>query len=194
MYFSYKLSIGKNIYELIEHFTPCQTAKIGHFFNSSQTVIWPWLLMHFDRITTLFEHQIGLLQSSNICTNKWFVSICTVNFFNISWFWHKKYMQIFMYLYIYKWNYWFEPFHSYFWLLCVTTSRIYVKYTNYASPSSGEAYRDRKLTTNFEFWVEIFCVPTCFHVRIPKPCLSVCSSVRTPRKEITLASSISVLH
>ena len=23
-------------------------------------------------------------------------------------------------------------------------------------------------------WVEIFCVPTCFHVRIPKPCLSVC--------------------
>ena len=44
----------------------------------------------------------------------------------------------------------------------------------YASPTSGEAYRDRQLTTNFEFWVEIFCVPTCFHVRIPKPCLSVC--------------------
>ena len=68
----------------------------------------------------------------------------------------------------------------------------------YASPSSGEAYRDRQLTTNFEFWVEIFCVPTCFHKRIPKPCLSVCPSVcpsvRTPRKEITLASSISVLH
>ena len=60
----------------------------------------------------------------------------------------------------------------------------------YASPSSVEAYRDRRLTTNFELWVEIFCVPTCFHVRIPKPCLSV----RTPRKEITLASSISVLH
>ena len=49
---------------------------------------------------------------------------------------------------------------------------------NYASPSSGEAYRDRQLTTNFEFWVEIFCVPTCFHMRIPKPCLSVCPSVR----------------
>ena len=48
----------------------------------------------------------------------------------------------------------------------------------YASPSSREAYRDRQLTTNFEFWVEIFCVPTCFHIRIPKPCLSV----RTPRK------------
>ena len=47
----------------------------------------------------------------------------------------------------------------------------------YASPTSGEAYRDRQLTTNFEFWVEIFCVPTCFHKRIPKPCLSVCPSV-----------------
>ena len=46
--------------------------------------------------------------------------------------------------------------------------------TYYASPTSGEAYRDRRLTTNFELWVEIFCVPTCFHVRIPKPCLSVC--------------------
>ena len=44
----------------------------------------------------------------------------------------------------------------------------------YGSPTSGEAYRDRQLTTNFELWVEIFCVPTCFHVRIPKPCLSVC--------------------
>ena len=44
----------------------------------------------------------------------------------------------------------------------------------YASPTSGEAYRDRRLTTNFELWVEIFCVPTCFHVRIPKPRLSVC--------------------
>ena len=53
--------------------------------------------------------------------------------------------------------------------------------THYASPTSGEAYRDRRLTTNFELWVEIFCVPTCFHVRIPKPCpsvrLSVCLSV-----------------
>ena len=48
---------------------------------------------------------------------------------------------------------------------------------HYASPSSGEAYRDRRLTTNFELWVEIFCVPTCFHVRIPKPCLSVRLSV-----------------
>ena len=45
---------------------------------------------------------------------------------------------------------------------------------NYASPTSGEAYRNRRLTTNFELWVEIFCVPTCFHMRIPKPCPSVC--------------------
>ena len=65
---------------------------------------------------------------------------------------------------------------------------------HYASPTSGEAYRDRRLTTNFELWVEIFCVPTCFHVRIPKPCLSIRLSVRTPRKDIIIASSISVLH
>ena len=43
----------------------------------------------------------------------------------------------------------------------------------YASPSSREACRDRQLTINFELWVEIFCVPTCFHVRILKQCLSV---------------------
>ena len=36
----------------------------------------------------------------------------------------------------------------------------------YASPSSGEAYRDRQLTPNFELWVEMVCVPTCFHTRI----------------------------
>ena len=58
---------------------------------------------------------------------------------------------------------------------------------HYASPTSGEAYRDRQLTTNFELWVEIFCVPTCFHVRIPKPCLSVRPSVRlsAPREKIS---------
>ena len=54
---------------------------------------------------------------------------------------------------------------------------------NYASPTSGEAYRDRRLTTNFELWVEIFCVSTCFHVRIPKPCPSVC--VSAPREKIS---------
>ena len=47
----------------------------------------------------------------------------------------------------------------------------------YASPSSEEAYRDRRRTTNFDLWVEIICVPTCFHMRISKPCLSVCPSV-----------------
>ena len=54
---------------------------------------------------------------------------------------------------------------------------------SYAPLSSWEAYRDPQLTTNFKLWVEMFCVPTCFHVRIPKLCLSV----RTPRNEITLA-------
>ena len=60
----------------------------------------------------------------------------------------------------------------------LSAKRFFSVYTtkqvsHYASPSSGEAYRDRRLTTNFELWVEFFCVPTCFHVRIPKPCLSV---------------------
>ena len=55
-------------------------------------------------------------------------------------------------------------------------------HNNYASPSSGESYRDRRLTTNFEFWVEIFCMPTCFHMRIPKPCLSVHLSVPREKK------------
>ena len=59
---------------------------------------------------------------------------------------------------------------------------------HYASPTSGEAYRNRRLTTNFELCVEIFCVPTCFHVRIPKPCLSVCPSVRlTPPTPIVMS-------
>ena len=47
----------------------------------------------------------------------------------------------------------------------------------YASPTSREAYRNWRLTTNFELWVEIFCVPTCFHMRIPKTCLSVRPSI-----------------
>ena len=38
----------------------------------------------------------------------------------------------------------------------------------------ASAYINRQLTTNFELWVEILYVPTCFHMRIPKPCLSVC--------------------
>ena len=61
-------------------------------------------------------------------------------------------------------------------ILNLSSSRATIAY--YSSPTSGEAYRDRLLTTNFELWVEIFCVRTCFHMRIPKPCLSVCLSVR----------------
>ena len=57
------------------------------------------------------------------------------------------------------------------------SSSLWGSTSSYASPTSGEAYRDWRLTTNFELWVEIFCVSTCFHVRIPKPCLSVCPSV-----------------
>ena len=37
----------------------------------------------------------------------------------------------------------------------------------YASPSSGDAYNDRQLTTNFELWIKISCAPTYFHIRIP---------------------------
>ena len=72
-----------------------------------------------------------------------------------------------------------------FWSLKVTNMPAI-----YASSSFRDAYSNRQLTPNLELWVEIFCVPTCFHMRIPKSCLSV----RTPRKEITLASSISILH
>ena len=71
--------------------------------------------------------------------------------------------------------------------LCVMCARGLGLLTsnNYASPTSGEAYRNRRLTTNFELWVEIFCVPTCFHMRIPKPCLSVRPSVHlsVPREK-----------
>ena len=61
---------------------------------------------------------------------------------------------------------------------------------NYASPTSGEAYRDRQLTTIFEFWVEIFLCADMFPDEDSKTvsvrlsvCLSVCPSVCTPRKE-----------
>ena len=57
-------------------------------------------------------------------------------------------------------------------VLTISTNKwkAFFQISNYASPSSGKAYKDRQLTTNFEFWVEIFCVPT-------KPCLSVRLSV-----------------
>ena len=47
----------------------------------------------------------------------------------------------------------------------------------YASPSSGEAYRDRRLTTNFELWVEIFLCADMFPCEDSKTvsvCLYVC--------------------
>ena len=68
--------------------------------------------------------------------------------------------------------------HSLCWQNGESLCDVSSHYHYYASPTSGEAYRDRRLTTNFELWVEIFCVSTCFHVKIPKPCLSVCPSVR----------------
>ena len=51
---------------------------------------------------------------------------------------------------------------------------------NYASPSSGEAYRDQQLTPNFELWAEFFCVSTCFH-RITT--LKSCLRLSVPRKK-----------
>ena len=66
-----------------------------------------------------------------------------------------------------------------------------LRYRNYASPSSGDAYCDRQLTLNFEFWVKIFCSDMFPYE--DSEIVTVCPSVRTPRKEITpIASSISV--
>ena len=68
----------------------------------------------------------------------------------------------------------FSSFSLFFFF---TLSLPYILFKLCIPDLRGEAYRDRRLTTNFELWIEIFCVPTCFHVRIPKPCLSVCPSV-----------------
>ena len=54
---------------------------------------------------------------------------------------------------------------------------IIVFWFHYVSPSSGEAYRDRQLTNNFEFWVEFFFS----HMSIPKQCLVVHLSVPRER-------------
>ena len=63
-------------------------------------------------------------------------------------------------------------------------SRVVVSFalvpTIFASSSSGVAFSDRQLIPNFELRVEIFCVPTCFHVRIPKSCLSVPREKKSP--------------
>ena len=47
-------------------------------------------------------------------------------------------------------------------------------------PRPGRHISDQQLTTNFELWVKKFCVPTCFHMRIPKPCLSVPREKKSP--------------
>ena len=60
--------------------------------------------------------------------------------------------------------------------------------SNYASPSSGDAYSDRQLTTNFEFGVEIFCMPSAAEMFTPEDsqivpvCLPVCLSVPREKK------------
>ena len=41
----------------------------------------------------------------------------------------------------------------------------------------GSIICDQQLTLNFGNWVEFFCVPTWFHMRISKSCLSVCLSI-----------------
>ena len=63
---------------------------------------------------------------------------------------------------------------------CAACAKHICVWAHYASPTSGEAYRNRRLTTNFVLWVEIFCVPTCFHMRIPKPCLSAPREKKSP--------------
>ena len=44
---------------------------------------------------------------------------------------------------------------------------------NYASPTSGEAYRDLQPTTNFEFWVDFFLCADMFPYEYSKT-VSVC--------------------
>ena len=58
-------------------------------------------------------------------------------------------------------------------LRIVMPSEIHTCDTFYASPSSREAYRDRRLTTNFELWVEIFLRADMFPYEDPKT-VSVC--------------------
>ena len=55
-------------------------------------------------------------------------------------------------------------------------SAYFLAFNYYASPTSGEAYRNRRLTTNFEFWVEIFLCADIFPCEDSKT-VSVCPSV-----------------
>ena len=61
-----------------------------------------------------------------------------------------------------------------YWWVSVTLRRV-IACVLIMHPSPPKMYEIlTKLTLNFELWIEIFCVPTCFHLRIPKSCLSVC--------------------
>ena len=66
----------------------------------------------------------------------------------------------------------------------MSMQNYFLQFRNYASPSSGEAYRDRQLITNFELWVEIF---VCRHVSMWgfQNRVSVCPSVHlsAPREK-----------
>ena len=73
----------------------------------------------------------------------------------------------------------------------IFTSTTPWKPSFYASPSSGDAYSDRQLTPNFELWLEIFRVPTRFHMMIPKPCLFVRLSVPREKKSPWLRQYLS---
>ena len=96
--------------------------------------------------------------------------------------------QKYIKFYIFKW----QASKSHGAILIIDGLNMILRCIFMLRPSSGEAYNDRQLNPNFELWVEIFSVPTCFHVRIPISCMSVRPSVCTRRKEITLASYISL--
>ena len=74
-----------------------------------------------------------------------------------------------------KYIFFYDPF-----LLCI--------------PVPGEAYMDWRLTINFELWVEIFCVPTCFHMRIPNQCLSVCPHPEKRNHHSFVNMSLTLVH
>ena len=75
---------------------------------------------------------------------------------------------------------------SWYWTWrCINSYLVLVSRStehSYASPSSGEAYRDRQLTTNFELWVEKFFVhrhATIWGFQNPV-CLSVPREQKSP--------------
>ena len=86
--------------------------------------------------------------------------------------------------------------------LLLTLLKVGLKYTylmsNYASPSSGDAYRDWQLTLNFELWVENFA---CRHVSMwglqncaVCPSLSVCPEKRNHPSFINISRHFEGRH